>query len=124
MISPGGRVIRYVVTTFMLVTGVLLSQIATTASAQPSPTLQLAPSLTRGFADDVWFTGTPTVNAQWINRTVATDATRVLVEVDWTSVEPTAPQPPNDPTSPSDPQYRFSSLDARVREFVGTGLIP
>ena len=80
-----------------------------------------ASSLTRGFADDVWFDA---VGPQWVPRTVTAGARTVLLEVDWRSVEPVAPAPPFDPTSATDPQYNFGYLDAVMREFAGTAISP
>lgn len=97
--------------------------LAALAFAAATSTAHAAP-LVRGFADDVWFTGEPAANAQWVRNTVATGARQVLLEVDWESIEPTAPAPPANPASASAPQYDFSYLDARVREFAGTGLTP
>ena len=39
----------------------------------------------RGFADDVWFNA---VGPKWVPRTVATRANVVLLEVDWSAIEP------------------------------------
>jgi len=75
-------------------------------------------SFTRAFTDDVWFTG----GQQWVPRTVATGAKMVLLEVDWVSVEPSAPPPGVDPADPADPQYSFSELDGRIKVFAGSGL--
>lgn len=81
---------------------------------------QAASPLSRGFTDDVWFTtGTPSL---WVQRTAATGANRVLLEVDWESIEPRQPISPIEATNPAGPQYDFASLDARVREFQGSGL--
>lgn len=77
-----------------------------------------AGQLTRGFADDVWFTG----GAPWLQRTVATGAKVVFLEADWSQLEPTAPPAGIDPSDPSGPQYNFSWLDPVVREFAGTGI--
>lgn len=81
-----------------------------------------ASAFTRAFTDDSWFTGSPTSDAQWVARTSATGAGLVLLEVDWTSVEPTAPPPGVDPTNPAGPEYDFSYLDSRIREFANSGM--
>ena len=79
--------------------------------------------LTRGFVDDAWFDPAPG-GPQWVPKTVATGAKRVQIEVDWSGIEPTAPTAGEDPSSPNDPAYNFAYLDARVREFAGSGIQP
>lgn len=86
-------------------------------------TAQAARPLTRGFVDDVWFDPSPG-GPQWVPKTVATGAKRVQIEVDWKGIEPTAPGPGTDPSNPNGPQYNFASLDARIREFAGSGISP
>lgn len=79
-----------------------------------------AAAFTRGFTDDIWFTtSTPSL---WVQKTEATGAQRVLLEVDWQSIEPSQPASPSQATNPSGPQYDFGYLDARVREFRNSGL--
>lgn len=79
-----------------------------------------AMGFTRGFTDDVWFTSsTPSV---WLQKTEATRAKQVLLEVDWQTVEPKKPRPNLDPTDPNGPQFDFSYLDARLRIFAASGL--
>lgn len=79
-----------------------------------------AGTFTRAFTDDVWFD--PGTGPAWVQRTVATGAKLVLLEVDWRSIEPTAPPPGADPTDPSGPEYVMSELDSRIKEFEGTGM--
>ena len=79
--------------------------------------------MTRGFVDDAWFDPAPG-GPQWVPKTVATGAKRVQIEVDWSGIEPTAPTAGEDPSSPNDPAYNFAYLDARVREFAGSGIQP
>ena len=116
MIRLGARAVARVLAPFVVVAFV-------SASIVTGP-VRATPTLTRGFADDVWFDGTPASNAQWIARTRATGATRALIEVDWAAVEPRPPQAAGDPSIPSASQYDFTTLDARVREFVGSGISP
>jgi hypothetical protein len=97
------------------VVGVFAASVVLCAMAAPATQ---AGQLTRGFADDVWFTG----GAPWVQRTVATGAKLVLIEVDWSSLEPSAPRAGVDPSDPSGPQYDFGWLDPVVREFAGTGV--
>jgi hypothetical protein len=80
-----------------------------------------AATFTRAFTDDIWFR-TGSQEPLWLQRTTATGAKMVLLEVDWLSVEPNAPPAGVDPTNPAGPQYDFSYLDARVKEFAGSGL--
>ena len=101
------------------VVAALASLLAVATLALVAPSAHAASAFARGFADDVWFTGAA---PHWIPQTVATGAKRVLLEVDWPAVEPRAPAPGFDATSPSDAQYDFAYLDARVREFAGTGI--
>lgn len=86
----------------------------------PAPAGAARP-LVRGFADDVWFDAGW---QQWMPRTVTTGAKRVLLEIDWAGVEPTAPRAGTDPTDPAGAQYNFAYVDAIVREFAGTGITP
>jgi hypothetical protein len=104
------------VTRVRMLLGLLVCS-TTLAAAAPA---QAAPTFVRGFTDDIWFTtGTPSL---WINKTEATGAQRVLLEVDWQSVEPSKPTSSSQALNPNGPAYNFSYLDARVREFAGTGL--
>lgn len=73
--------------------------------------------LTRGFADDVWFTG----GMPWITRTVATGAKVVLIEADWNALEPHRPSG-GLTSDPSSPAFNFGQTDAIAREFAGTGI--
>jgi hypothetical protein len=85
-----------------------------------------AATFTRGFVDDVWF-DTPAgaaVTNQWLARTTATGAKLVQIEVDWTGIEPNAPQAGANLTSPSAAQFSFSELDQRVEEITSSGLVP
>jgi len=85
-----------------------------------------AATLTRGFADDVWFDGTVDGIPQqhWVTKTVATGARLAELEVDWYAVEPKAPTRADNPTNPAGAQFDFSYLDRRVKEFAGSGLQP
>jgi len=80
-----------------------------------------ASPLRTALTDDVWYDG---VGAQWIPRTVATRAGLVLLELDWSSAEPTPPPAGANPTNPSGPEYDFSAYDAVIRKFAGTGIQP
>ena len=96
---------------------------ASLCAAFPSGALAARP-LARGFADDVWFTGSPSANPQWVQNTQATGANRAIFEVDWDGVEPTAPPANVDPSNPNGPHTTSAGSNARVREFAGTGIQP
>jgi hypothetical protein len=102
------------------VKGLVLVSVSTTFLC--SGTALGAPPLTRALTDDVWFSGTPAANAQWTARTPATGAKIVLLEIDWVSLEPSAPPAGVDPTNPAGPQFDFSYVDARVKAFAGSGI--
>jgi hypothetical protein len=85
-----------------------------------------ASTFTRGFVDDVWFDPPADGLSQqtWITKTKATGAKIVQIEVDWTSIEPTAPAPGVNAANPAGAQYTFGSLDSEVEEIVSSGLQP
>jgi hypothetical protein len=85
-----------------------------------------ASTFTRGFVDDVWFDPPADGLSQqtWITKTKATGAKIVQIEVDWPSVEPTAPAAGVSPSNPAGAQFSFSDLDSRVEEIVSSGLTP
>jgi hypothetical protein len=90
------------------------------AGAVPS-TAGAASNLMRGFADDVWFDG---VGPAWVPKTVATGAKQALLEIDWASVEPTAPPPGVDPTNPAGPEYGMGYIDDVLRTLANSGVQP
>jgi hypothetical protein len=79
-------------------------------------------SFLRAFTDDIWFTSGPAGDAHWVQRTSATGAKLVLLELDWKSVEPNAPLSQALATNPSAPNFQFSVMDQRIKEFVGSGM--
>ncbi len=82
-----------------------------------------ARGITRAITDDVWFTQrTPQAAQAWVTKTSAAGVKLVLLEVDWVSIEPHAPPAGVDPMNPAGPEYSFSELDARVREFQNSGM--
>lgn len=85
-----------------------------------------AAGFTRGFVGAVWFEGTQNgITPQtWLADTRYTGAKLVQIEVDWKSVEPSAPAPGVSSTNPNAPQFDFSVLDQRVEELVSAGLTP
>ncbi|WP_249020863.1 hypothetical protein [Conexibacter sp. S30A1] len=85
-----------------------------------------AATFTRGFVDDVWFDGTQAgvTTPTWLANTRASGARFVQIEVDWWTVEPSAPAPGTNPTNPAGPQFNFSYLDQRVEEITSAGLTP
>jgi hypothetical protein len=86
------------------------------------PSAAKAGQFTRAFTDDIWFTNGPSGDAQWVARTRATGAKLVLLELDWASVEPNAPANSAAATNPAAPQFRFNTMDQRIKEFAGTGM--
>jgi hypothetical protein len=95
----------------------LLSAFVLLANA---PVARAARPLTTALTDSVWFDGGPS----WFQKTIATRARVALLEVDWLSVEPSAPAPGVNPTDPSGPQFRFAYLDAVVRQLAANGIAP
>jgi hypothetical protein len=77
-----------------------------------------ARTFTRALTDDVW----DSLPAQWVPRTQHVGAGLVLLEVDWVSVEPSAPPAGADPTNPAGPQYDFRQLDSWIKNFNGSGV--
>jgi hypothetical protein len=80
-----------------------------------------AGTLTRGFADDVWFDPSGPL---WVAKTSVTGAKMVALEIDWREVEPHKPRRGNHPTSARDPDYRFRYIDTVLRRLEGSGLQP
>jgi hypothetical protein len=80
-----------------------------------------AATLTRGFADDVWF---DSVGKSWVARTAATGARTVSLEIDWSDAQPKAPSKGTHPASPRDPQYNYGYIDGVLRKFEGTRIEP
>jgi hypothetical protein len=81
------------------------------------PSASASTPLTRGFADDVWFGG----GTPWVTRTIATGAKVVLIEADWSGLEPQRPAGglTSDPGSPA---FNFAQTDTIARTFAGTGI--
>jgi hypothetical protein len=80
-----------------------------------------AATLTRGFADDVWF---DSIGARWVPRTAAAGAKVVSLEIDWSDAQPHKPRRGTDPASPRDPQYNYAYIDGVLRKFEGTDIQP
>jgi hypothetical protein len=99
-----------------LVPALLSALLLACAAAAPAH----ATTLTRGFEDDVWF------NAgwePWMQKTVASGAKIVSLEVDWAEVEPNAPSGAYS-RSPSSNQYGFLYVDNVLNRFKRTGVQP
>ncbi|GAC1577323.1 MAG: hypothetical protein NVS3B18_11090 [Candidatus Dormibacteria bacterium] len=77
--------------------------------------------LTTAFTDDVYFEAQP-LQAQWIQRTLATGAQTVLLDVYWNGTAPATLTPDFDATNPADPRYNWSSTDNAVRAVAASGL--
>jgi hypothetical protein len=80
-----------------------------------------AATLTRGFADDVWF---DSVGTSWVGRATASGARTVSLEIDWRDAQPQAPKKGTNPASPRDAQYNYSYIDGVLRKFEGTRVQP
>jgi len=88
---------------------------APTATAKP---------LSRGIVDsDAWFGGTATSNQGWLARTASAGARVAQIEVDWSTLEPSAPGD-GDPASAGNPAYDFAWLDQRTLAVTAAGLEP
>jgi hypothetical protein len=73
-------------------------------------------ALVTGFMDldGVYTSGNPAERATWLDRTVESNAGIVRINVFWSSVA--GAQRPADPANPGSASYRFSPLDAAVRD--------
>lgn len=98
----------------MLLPAVWLLLMALGGAARAAPTTPF----TRAFTDDVWFDG----GRVWMQKTQASGARLVLLDIDWAGIEPRPPAPGVDPRDPSGPQYDFGYVDSVVRSFAGTGI--
>lgn len=58
----------------------------------------------------------------WLNRAAGAGSSIVRINVGWRGIAPAAPQPSFEPSNPASPGYRWSALDAAVREAVAHGL--
>ena len=76
-------------------------------------------ALATGFFDNSAF-GSPDAPV-WFRRAVASGASVVRFEAEWSTV---APQQPADATNPADPVYRWAALDLQVEEATAAGLAP
>jgi hypothetical protein len=77
--------------------------------------------LTTAFTDDVYFES-PDIQGPWVQRTVATGAQLVLLDVDWAGVAPAKPRAGFNPSDPADPAYDFRNVDYAVRALASQGL--
>jgi hypothetical protein len=77
--------------------------------------------LTTAFTDDVYFES-PLVQAPWVQRTLATGAQVVLLDVDWAGVAPAHPAQGFNAANPSDPGYNWSDIDYGVRAVANSGV--
>lgn len=97
--------------------------LAVALAALTAPAAAATGPFTRAFTDDVWFTqSSPAAAQQWVRRTQATGAKLVLLEVDWVSVEPSAPPAGADPTNPAGSNFDFAYLDPRIKAFENSGI--
>ncbi|MEA2298800.1 MAG: hypothetical protein QOF77_1736 [Solirubrobacteraceae bacterium] len=77
--------------------------------------------LTTGFADDVYF-GPAALSDPWFERTVASGAKLVLLDVEWAGIAPANRPPGFDPANPGDPAYSWEGVDSAVRAASRRGL--
>jgi hypothetical protein len=110
--TSGGRLIAPIA-----VLGVALFALGAAGSASAR-----AP-LTLGFDDALLFeSGDPAVRKNGFDMATDLRAGIVRVAVGWRGAAPSNPSPLFDPRDPSDPEYRFSAVDAAVREASSRGL--
>jgi hypothetical protein len=104
----------------------LAALVALACALAASCQIAAAATFTRGFVDDVWFDAPADGLSQhaWYLRTLSTGARVAQIEVDWTGIEPNAPQTGENPTSPAGSQFDFGSLDLEVRQMTRAGLEP
>jgi hypothetical protein len=71
-------------------------------------------------------TAAPTKAIQAMARTTSVGAKYVRVDVSWAGIAPAGTAKPAgfDPRNPSDPNYRWSTLDAQLRSIVASGQTP
>jgi hypothetical protein len=88
-------------------------------SAQPAQALR---PLRTGFLDDVYLDPSAAVRATWLDRSRLAGAGIVRLEVRWAGIAPQVRPAGFRPANPSDPAYRWSGLDASVRDATARGL--
>lgn len=89
-----------------------------------APAAHASGAFTRGFADDIWSSGTSASGSLWVKRTASTGAKRALSTLVWSQVEPTAPAGGTNPTSPAGAQFDWAPTDALVRRLAAGGIAP
>jgi hypothetical protein len=111
--AAGDRVRRVAV---LGLSALLVGYALIAALASPAPA---ARGLTIGFSDDDYQSSDPAVRAQWLDRTAASGAGIVRLNIGWGTV---APQRPTDPKNPASTSYDFSGIDPAVRDAKARGL--
>ena len=101
-----------------IVAALALGGAALVATAPPASAV--AP-LTTGFTDDVFFDA-PSVQGPWIQRTLATGAGIVLLDVEWRGVAPATPAAGFRASDPGDPRYDWAGVDYGVRALAAAGI--
>ena len=84
-----------------------------------SPTARAERGLITGFSDDVLSAPDPQTRADWLQRTVDSNAGLVMLTFSWRGL--TAGKPA-DATDPADPAYGFERIDDAVRDATERGL--
>ena len=64
----------------------------------------------------------PALRAQWLDRMTGVGADRIRISVNWSRIEPRAPQPGEDAADPAWPGYQWGALDTAVAEATARGL--
>ncbi|MGX6447125.1 hypothetical protein ACVU7I_03495 [Patulibacter sp. S7RM1-6] len=99
----------------------VLAVLAALAVGAPARARAAASVLHLGFTPTTEFSGPDA--GTWLDRARAESATMVRVAVSWTAVSPSQPSD-SDAADPQWPGYRWTAVDAQVREAVAHGLRP
>jgi hypothetical protein len=97
----------------------------TAALAVPCLLASCAPAFARpfqlGFFDDVVF-GDAATRGTWIDRTVDAGGGVVRITPPWALIAPSRRPSGFDPADPADPAYRWTAVDALVRDLTSRGV--
>jgi hypothetical protein len=80
-----------------------------------------AHGITLGFFDGSFTNGDPAVAEQWFSRAQSTGSQVVRMMPAWSSIAPKTKAATFDPANPDDPGYKWTVLDAEVREATAHG---
>lgn len=99
-----------------LATGAVIALACAPADAAPHSEL-------RGFVNNaVLASPDPAVRAEWLGKAVAVGAQIARIDLDWASVAPVAPSPTFNASDAAAPAYRWTNVDAAVRDATAHGL--